>query len=129
MAMTNREFYTTIINANISDEITAFAQSAIEKLDKRNSSRKPTAKQTENEGYKATILNDIEPNVTYTAAQVGEMLGISTNKASALLRQLTEDRVLVASEVKIKGKGKVKGYTYNPAEGAESAEPDEDAED
>ena len=33
--MTNREFYTAIVTANISEELTAFAQDAIAKLDKK----------------------------------------------------------------------------------------------
>ena len=34
--MTNREFFTAIVSANVSDEITEFAKSALVKLDKKN---------------------------------------------------------------------------------------------
>ena len=37
--MTNREFYTAIVNSDLSDEMKAFASEAIEKLDARNAKR------------------------------------------------------------------------------------------
>ena len=47
--MTNREFFNAIINANVSDELTAHATDELEKLDKRNAQRssKPSAQNTQ----------------------------------------------------------------------------------
>ena len=46
-----------------------------------------------------------------TAADLATVLGVSTQKVSALARQLVEDGTITVDDVKIKGKGKVKGYT------------------
>ena len=46
-----------------------------------------------------------------TASDIGVALEITTQKASALCRQLTEGGVLVATEVKVPKKGKVKAYS------------------
>ena len=114
--MTSRTFYMNVVNANISDEMTAFAMSALEKLDKRNNSRKEkgTKTQHENTAIKSAIINAMDRGTTYTAAEISS-LGIdgitSTQKASALMRQLVESGEVTETTVKIKGKGKVKGYT------------------
>lgn len=62
-------------------------------LEKRHSSgsRKPTKKQEENVLVKQTILNILaEDGEMYTATEVGSLIGASSQKASALLRQLVE---------------------------------------
>ena len=45
------------------------------------------------------------------ASEIAVALEISTQKTSALCRQLVENGTLNAEDVKVKGKGKVKGYT------------------
>ena len=106
--MTNREFYTAIVNGTINDEVIAHASNAIAKLDERNAKRasKPSKTSLANEPIKAKILEVLthEPKV---ASEVAELVGISTQKASALLRQIEG---LEVSEVKVPKKGKMKGY-------------------
>lgn len=111
--MTYREFYTAIVSANISDEITEFAESAIAKLDKKNASRSNTLTKTqvENEKIKDEILSQMEEGKTYTCKEISEKHEISTQKTSALMRQLAQSGKVKVSEVKIKGSGIVKGYT------------------
>lgn len=114
--MTYKIFYQNVINANISEEMTAFAENAIAILDAKNAARKEkgTKTQQDNVVHKQNIVNTMEVGTTYTAASVVEMKidgVVTTQKASALLRQLVADGVLSESEVKVKGKGKVKGYT------------------
>ena len=46
-----------------------------------------------------------------TATQVGEALGVSTQKASALCRRAVKEERANVEDVKIKGKGTQKGYT------------------
>lgn len=111
-----REFLMTVVNANISDEITAFADERVRHLDEVNERRKKKGSKTQraNVEIKSALLAALENGVTYTAAEVAalEVEGItSTQKASALLRQLVEDGKVTVTDVKIKGKGKVKGYT------------------
>lgn len=112
--MTSREFFNAVIEGNITDEIKDFAKSQIEKLDSKNAKRKSadSKTQTANKEIKATLLTTFENDKVYIASEiVGTVDGInSTQKASALLRQLVEEGKLVSEEVKIKGKGKVKGY-------------------
>lgn len=115
--MTNRDFYTAVVNANISDEITAHASAAIEKMDAALEARKnkPSKKATENAPILEALTNALttEPKV---AADLAAEVGITTQKASALLRQLTLDGVAVATDVKVPKKGKVKGYALAPVE-------------
>ena len=112
--MTKREFYVAIANGEMNDEVKATATEYIVKMDEANEKRKHTMtkKQEENEAVKAQILDhlDTEPK---TATTIGELVGISTQKASALLRQLVNDGKATVTEVKITGKGKQKGYTKN----------------
>lgn len=115
--MTKREFYVAIANGEMNDEVKATAAEYIAKMDEANEKRKSTLskKQEENEAVKVEMLThlDTEPK---TATTIGELMGISTQKASALLRQLVNDGKATATEVKITGKGKQKGYTKNFAE-------------
>ena len=115
--MTKREFYVAIANGEMNDEVKATAAEYIVKMDEANEKRKHTLskKQEENEAVKVEMLAhlDTEPK---TATTIGELMGISTQKASALLRQLVNDGKATATEVKITGKGKQKAYTKNFAE-------------
>lgn len=82
---------------------------------KRNkASGKPTKSQKENEGVKEQILETLAAG-RMTATEVGNALGISVQKASALLRQLKEENKVVRIEEK------KKVYFELPAEGAEPA--------
>lgn len=113
--MTQRTFLEMVVNANISDEMTAYAMERIKHLDDVNEHRKAKGSKTQraNVEVKKAILASLEENTVYTASQVAEM-GIegitSTQKASALLRQMVETGTLTSEDVKVKGKGKVKGY-------------------
>ena len=107
--MTNREMLTAIVNGELNDEVIEKAKSEIAKLDARNASRKnkPSKTQVEN----APIIEKIAELLTDTpmrASEIGEALGISTAKASALAKKV--DGVTV-TDVKVKGKGTQKGYS------------------
>ena len=133
--MTNREFFNAIITGTVTlnagkeseisypaytdggtliDELKEFAQASIEKLDKKNEAAKgkDRAKKPnpENEALKARLLEGMNSGEKYTAKWAAEYLGddISTQKTSALLRQMVEAGTLAAVEVK---KGATKEYT------------------
>ena len=110
--MTNREFFTAIVNSEVSDELKAFATEAIEKLDVRNAKRasKPSKKSLENEPIKASIKDFLESG-SHLASEIASSLEISVNKASALCRQMVADGVLTVEDVKVKGKGTQKSYS------------------
>lgn len=106
--MTRREMFEAIVNGNITEEVVAMAQNEIVKMDERNAKRKNTPSKTAlaNEPIKAQIKS-ILTDEPHTASEIANTVGISTQKASALLRQIEG---LTVTEVKVKGKGKVKGY-------------------
>lgn len=112
--MTNREFYNAIVTANLSEEITEKAQALLAQIDARNEKRTstPSKKSIENAPLKDAIVALFNDEVkALTAAEVGVHLEITTQKASALLRQMVESGVLTSEDVRISKKGKVKAYS------------------
>lgn len=112
--MMKREFYVAIANGEMNDEVKATAAEYIAKMDEANEKRKNTLskKQEENEAIKTEILGHLDTEAK-TATTIGELMGISTQKASALLRQLVNDGKATATEVKIPKKGTQKAYIVN----------------
>ena len=106
--MTQREFLNAVVDANINEELTAYAQERIEKLDARNANRssKPSKTAIANEPIKKAIAEMLTENPV-TASEIAEKCEISTQKASALLRQIEGVK---AVELKVPKKSKVKGY-------------------
>ena len=98
-----------VIEGKVTDEMKEFAHSEITKMNDRNAKRKASPSKTAiaNEPIKAEIVKGLT-NEPKTASEIAKEVGISTQKASALLRQIDG---LTVTEVKIKGKGKVKGYS------------------
>ena len=110
--MTNREFYTAIVNGEMNEEIVAKATEEIAKLDARNAKRssKPSKKSLENEPIKAKIVEFLTEG-SHLASEIASGCEISTSKASALCRQLVESGTLTVADVKVKGKGTQKSYS------------------
>ena len=110
--MTKRDFYVFVSEGTINDEVIEKANELIEKMDAENEKRKNrvSKKALENEPIKETILGVLgdEPK---TATVIGEEVSISTQKASALLRQLVEAGSVAKTDIKVTGKGVQKGYT------------------
>lgn len=110
--MTRREFMEMVIADTTNETIADFARSEIEKMDRKNElakSRK-SKKSAENEPIKEKIYSVLNSDEVTTASVVAEKVEISTQKASALLRQMVEDGKITVEDVKVKGKGKQKGY-------------------
>lgn len=108
--MTNREFLTAIAAEEmLSAEIREHAAAAIEKLDERAKARasKPTKASIENEPIKQKILELLSNrDEALTAAAIAAELEITTQKASALCRQLVADGRIQVQDVKAQ-KGRV----------------------
>ena len=106
--MTKREMFEAIVNGNITEEVIAMAQNEIAKMDERNAKRKSSPSKTAiaNEPIKAEIAK-VLTNEPQSASEIAEKVNISVQKCSALLRQIEG---LAVTEIKVKGKGKVKGY-------------------
>lgn len=116
--MTKREFLNEVIavidgtsEVNVI-ELKEFAKAEIVKLDERNANRsaKPTKAQIENKTIKKEILEILSTGERMVASAIAEKVEISTQKASALCRQLVESGKLSVEEVKIPKKGKQKAY-------------------
>lgn len=128
--MTKREFLNEVIAVidGTSEvdvlELKEFAKAEIVKLDERNASRssKPTKAQIENEPIKEKILEVLSTGERMVASAIAERLEISTQKASALCRQLVESKKLKVEDVKIPKKGKQKAYMVNAAANEEDTE-------
>jgi hypothetical protein len=107
--MTNREFFEAIKNGTINEEVIEHATAEIDKMNARNEKRATTPSKTAvaNEPIKAQILTFLtEKNEQILTSVVGEAVGISTAKASALLKQLADDGKIVGEEVKVPKIGK-----------------------
>ena len=112
--MTKREMFEAIINGNVNDEVIEMAHKEIVKMDEKNAKRRNgvSKKAQENEPIKhhiADLLRAYDEPVT--ASVIAEKVEISTQKASALCRQMVADGRLESVDVKVKGKGKQKGYS------------------
>ena len=106
--MTQREFFTAIVNSDLNDELKAFATESIAKLDARNAKRASTPSKTQKENEPivkaiASVLTD-EPML---ASKIAELCEISVHKASALVKKVEG---VQSVDVKVKGKGTQKGY-------------------
>lgn len=128
--MTQREFFEVVLNGSakvsykngddtvfktvdVNDpDIKEYAKSAIDKLNAKNEKRKTEGNKTakENAPIKENIMKIFKenPQTVFTAKNIADKMDISTQKSSALLRQLI-DKIDVF-EVKDEKKNKVKGY-------------------
>lgn len=109
---TMRDFLEAVISREIDDEVVDFAKNQVAKLDNRNAKRASTQSKTQkaNEPIKVAILEALAEKAM-TASEIGAACGITTQKASALARALVLEGRIASTEVKVKGKGKVKSYS------------------
>ena len=70
------------------EDFNFLVERALKSVRKSNGVRKPTKNQVANEGLKADIVNALGEGLTATDA--GKAVGISVQKASALLKQLVD---------------------------------------
>ena len=116
--MTNREFLIAVSTNAITEDVIAHAAEAIAKLDAANEKRKNKPSKTAEAN--APIVEAITGILTaepQTATDIAGLVGISTQKASALLRQLVANGTAVQSEVKVPKRGTVKAYALATVEG------------
>ena len=130
--MTMKEFMTAVIAANLSDDMTAFAKDAITKIDNKNTKRRTTmtAAQKENAALLETIISGMTAGQTVISAEIAKKMGITSQKATALLQNGVKSGALTVTDVKVKGKGKVKGYTLteNADDSADSDPADDEVQ-
>ena len=124
--VTRRAVYTTIQKCDVPDWVRSWVDAELTKMNAANANRqsKPSKKEQENLPVKQAIFALLSEKGAKVASEVGEALGISTSKASALCRQMVEDGQLSVAEVKSpkKGGGKVKQYTAIEVESEDEGE-------
>jgi len=103
--MTKREVITAMLNdVNVvaNADYKAYLENELQLVIKKNTykSSKPTKAQIENESLKDEILKVLDKPMT--ATEIGSAVGISVNKASALLTQLKEDNSVTREVIKRK---------------------------
>lgn len=98
-----------VLLASGREDLAEFIDGRIAQTIKKNSTeRKPTAKQVENEGYKADIVDWMTADTVYSAGDILKGVpsiiasGMSINRVSALLTQLVDNGSLTKSVEKRK---------------------------
>ena len=105
--VTTREILSTVIDANVSDVVTAWAENEIAKLDKRKAytqSHKGTSKKAvANTALINTIIEAMETGKAYTVSDIIKEIDcakdLSTQKVSALLNSAASDAGMVTRTV------------------------------
>lgn len=115
-------------------EAAEFAAKELEKMDRALEKRrsKPSKAQLANAPIIQQIVSEILDEKEYTtASEVAEVLEISVQKASAVLRQAVSEGKVEVADVKVKGKGTQKGYRLYSEESSEesSEEPSEEVDE
>lgn len=114
--MTNKEFFANVINANLSDEMTAKAQALLDSAEKKNTKRSEaqTANRSANIELARSFANAMESGRTYGASEIVALMGgeLSTAKVTAVCKVGIEEKIFeVVDGYKVGGKGRaVKGY-------------------
>jgi ribosomal protein S24E len=117
--MTQREFFNAVIAANISTEMNDYAQELIDKLDRKNESRKNSTspKQKANADFKTEIYNYMAetPNRAFTAKELADKYNtpenpITTQRISALMKQMVDTGTVTVFRAKDSKKNMVNWY-------------------
>ena len=115
--MTMKQFLTAVIEMTDKPELVEFAKAKLEKLDEKNSKRRTTLTSAQ----KATIqvvtsyASSLAKGEVVTSAIVSAALGVTSQRATALLKKGVELGFFAETEP-VKGKsGKVKGYARTEA--------------
>ena len=124
--MTNREFYTTIVETVANEELVEHAKAQLAKLDATAEKRKGKVSKADQEKREANaalathIAKDILTAEPKTATDVAAILTaegepdaepVKVQKASYLLRLAVDMELAAVTEVKIPKKGTQKAYT------------------
>ena len=110
--MTNREFLTAIINGTVSANEIDFAKAEIAKLDARNGKRRNTlSKEQEANVERKALIVEVLNGKSMLASEIAAVTILSTQRVSALCKQLVDEGKIKVADVKVKGKGTLKQYS------------------
>lgn len=122
--MTMKDFMTAVIAAQISDEMTAFAEAEIQKLEARAEKRRttPTKAQLEAGALLDALIAGMVAGEPVTSASIAAAMEISPQKATSLLRAgVATGRLTEIGTIKGKS-GKVKAYALPEDSSEDSSE-------
>ena len=115
--MTRRERLEMVINGNITSELIEECKVELEKMDTANAKRKEkdNPRKAENAELMERILGVVsgsdEPILVDAIVEGLGVEGLTRQRVSSLCTILVKDERLIATDVKVKGKGKRKAYS------------------
>ena len=111
---TRREMLNVIVaGGEINDDLKDWAANEIAKLDAANEKRRnKLSKKAEANLPIIAAIEEVLTSEPQTATVIGEKVGVSTQKASSLLRKVVASGFAEKVDVKVKGKGTQKGYFF-----------------
>lgn len=115
--MTMKQFLTAVIEMTDKPELVEFAKAKLEKLDEKNTKRRTTLTTTQKETIQVVTAyaSTLAKGEVVTSAIVSAALGVTSQRATALLKKGVELGFFTETEP-VKGKsGKVKGYARTEA--------------
>lgn len=103
--MTKVEMFKAIMDKYaLSESEIEFINHEIELIEKKNSNRKPTKAQEENDVFKSAIVKGMESGKAYTITDliksIPEISDLTNQRVSALVRQLKDDGLVIRKEEK-----------------------------
>lgn len=111
--MTIREFYQTVLDAHISEDMDKASAELIKKLDDRNEKRKSADSKAKREtaDRRTAVLNFLSTNEgVFTRGDIALATGLSAGQVTAACKVLIDDGKVVKSEVKVDKTKKI-GYS------------------
>lgn len=111
--MTIREFYQTVLDAHISEDMDKASAELIKKLDDRNEKRKSADSKAKREtaDRRTAVLNFLNNNEgVFLRDAIAEATGLTVGQVSSACKALIDDGKVVKSEVKVEKTKKI-GYS------------------
>ena len=102
--MTTRDYFQTVLDAHISDEMDAASKTLIAKLDERNEKRKSADSKAKREtaSRKTAVLNWLKTNEgQHTRDAIAEGTGLTVGQCQSAALALVGEGLVEKSEVKI----------------------------
>lgn len=100
--MTTRDYFQTVLDAHLSDEMDTASKTLIAKLDERNEKRKSADSKAKQEtaARKATVLNFLKTHDgQFTRDAIAEATGLTAGQVSAAVKALGDS--VTKSEIKV----------------------------
>ena len=114
---TNRMGYNAIINGNITDEVVAWAQGELAKLDAKNAKRKTADGEikADNKPIADAILKALEGG-SMLSTDLAKYIGQTSQKTNGVAGEMVKLGLLVKTKVKVKNKGEMTAYSLAPTD-------------